>query len=353
MLIRRETDNGSNDLHVVYRPCTIDELVGNSLVKKVIKTHLNKGTFPHSTLFTGDAGCGKTTLARIVALTLNCENPESSSIPCLSCKTCKDILNSNHFDVMEVNVGSASGKAAVESIVTDLSAAPFLAKYKVVIFDECHRLSEAAKALLLKHMEDCYSHVYLMFCTNEPDKLVGKASTGNPFIDRCTTFVLDLITQEEMYSLLENVSQFEGIAYNEDVLHYISEISKGVPRKALVALNSVATEGSWELSKVRQLLSDVVLEDNDVDIIELSRTLFNKDFKKACILFDKLVKKYPVESIRIAVCGYFIGCLKRSKNGIPISNALTQLTVPIYTTGKAAEHVFINTMFKVVTFLSK
>ncbi|MBV5347128.1 AAA family ATPase [bacterium] len=354
MLIRRETNAGANGLLTVYRPCTIDEFVGSNSLKKLLKNYLTTDTLPHSILFSGPAGCGKTTLARVVALHLNCENLQNGAA-CLACDSCKSILNSNNFDVMEINVATNSGKAAVDDIVNTLATAPFRSKYKVLIFDECHRLSEAAKAVLLKHMEDCYSHVYLIFCTNEPDKLVSKneEEKGNPFIDRCEQLDLKTVSQEEIYNMLENVCQFEGANYNKEVLDYITEVVKGVPRKALNSLGKILTEGSWQMSNVRELLEDILVDDNDTEIINLCKSLLAKDFGLSCALFEVLAKKYPVESIRISVCGYFVGCLKRSKGkgGLSLSNAITQLTTPIYLTGKPAEYIFYNIMFKVVTLL--
>ncbi len=354
MLIKRETNVGANSILTVYRPCTIGEFVGNDGVKKLLKNYLTTNTLPHSLLFTGQAGSGKTTLARIVALHLNCENLINNEA-CLECASCKSILNSNSLDVMEINIASNNGKAAAEDIVNSLSTAPFRSKHRVIIFDECHMLSTAAKAVLLKHMEDCYSHIYLIFCTNEPDKLVSKneEEKGNAFLDRCERLNLKAVSTEEIFSMLENVCQFEGANYNTEVLTYISELTKGIPRKALNVLGKVLTENSWLIENVKSLLEDVLLEETDAEIINLSRSLLDKDFSKCCIIFEKLCKKYPIESIRIAVCGYFVGCLKRSKGkgGIALSNSLTQLTVPIYLTGKPAEYVFYNVMFKVVTLL--
>lgn len=355
MLIRRETNAGADDLITVYRPCSIQEVLGNTDTKNMIKNYITNNTLPHTLLFSGSAGTGKTTLARIISLTLNCKNIQDLT-PCLECASCKAILNSNSMDVMEVNVGSKGGKDAVDVIVSGLSSAPFQSKYKFIIFDEAHKLTPPAKDLLLKHMEDCYSHVYIIFCTNQPEKLkIVQTSDEDPFLDRCTQLVLHKISYDETLAMLENVSQFEGAPYNVEVLAYISEVVKGVPRKALKALGSILAEGSWDLSKAKELLGHTLVEEDDAEIIELSRTLMQKDYKNACKLFEKLVTKYPVESIRVAVCGFFVGCLKRSNanNGLQISNALTQLTTPIYLAGKPAEHIFYNVMFKVVTLLGK
>ena len=354
MLIKRESNASSNGILTVYRPCTIDEFVGNSLVKTLIKNYLTTNTLPHSILFTGNAGCGKTTLARILALHLNCENIQEGKA-CLHCASCKSILNSNSLDVEEINVASSNGKAAVEEVVNSLNAAPFNSKHRIIIFDECHMLSSAAKAVLLKHMEDCYSHVYLLFCTNEPDKLIPKneEEKGQAFIDRCERINLKTVSSEEIYLMLENVCQFEGANYTKEVLLYVSELSKGVPRKALNNIGKVLADNSWDLEIVKNLLEDMLLDEDNVETINLCKALLDKDFGKCCVLFEQLCKKVPVESIRIAVCGYFVGCLKRSKGkgGVAISNAITQLTTPIYLTGKSAEYIFYNIMFKVVTLL--
>lgn len=350
MLIRRETNAGANDLITVYRPCAVGEILGNVENKRILTNYLTTNTLPHVILLSGSAGTGKTTLARILALTLNCEALENQN-PCLECRTCTSILNSNNMDVAEVNVGSKGGKDAVDKIVSDLASAPFLSKVKFVIFDEAHKLTPAAKDLLLKHMEDCYNHVYIVFCTNQPEKLkIVQTSDEDPFLDRCSQIKLNKITYDETLSMLENVAQFEGAQYDINVLSYISDIVKGVPRRALKALGTVLADGSWDLPTIKVLLGNTLIDEDDAEIIELSRSLIGKDFKKSCKLFEKLVKKYPVESIRVAVCGYFVAVLKR--NGTKsISNALSQLTTPIYLTGKPAEHIFFNLMFKVVSYL--
>ena len=354
MLIKRENGAGANGILTAYRPCTIDEFVGNNKIKHLVKNYLTTNTLPHSLLFTGNAGCGKTTLARIVALHLNCENLQDDNA-CLSCPSCLSILNSNSFDVVEINVASNNGKAAAEDVANSLSSAPFTSKHKIIIFDECHMLSTAAKAVLLKHMEDCYSHVYLMFCTNEPDKLIPKneEEKGQAFLDRCERLNLRPVTSEELYDMLENVCQFEGANYNKEILSYVSDLSKGIPRKALNNLGKVLADASWDLTTVKDLLEGLLLDDNSVETINLCKALLAKDFGNCCELFEQLCKKAPVESIRIAVCGYFVGCLKRSKGkgGVAMSNAVAQLTTPIYLTGKSAEYVFYNIMFKVVTLL--
>jgi DNA polymerase III delta prime subunit len=195
----------------------------------------------------------------------------------------------------------------------------------------------------------------MFFCTNEPDKLVDKKNpeNGQPFLDRLTTQVhVKTLSDAEMYDIMVNVAEFEGSPYTQEVLNYIVEYSKGVPRRALKCLGNVIANGSWDLDTVRFLVSDIIVSEDDPQIIELSRLLLKRDFKASCDLFARLVKKYPVESIRVAVCGFFVGCLKKSPN-TNLSNAISQLTTPIYLTGKPAEHIFYNIIFKVIAYLGK
>ena len=353
MLVKQENKFGSNDLHVAFRPTSISQLVGNDLVKKIISKHIIEETLPHCLLFSGSAGCGKTTVARILSLALNCKNFNKETLePCLVCSTCKSILNQSNIDNIEVNVASSSGKDAINDIVKDLSSSPFYSKCKVIVFDEAHQLTNAAKNLLLKVMEDTYAHVFLIFCTNDPSKLLSKDDKGgNPFLGRLNKFTLELVDEDILYNILVNICEFEGESYNKDVIHYISEFAKGVPRDAIVALNQVIAEGSWDLSVAKQVLGSIILDQEEPQIIELSRALIKGDYKKSVQTFDNIVKKYGVESIRIAVCAYIVACLKKSTTigqGKKFSDMLNNLTTPIYVTGKPSEYIFHNIIFKTV-----
>jgi DNA polymerase-3 subunit gamma/tau len=348
MLIKRETSSGANDLQTVYRPCTVDEVVGQELVKKIIKTGLKEGTLPHSFLFTGPAGCGKTTMARIIALGLNCKEAElSTDKPCLSCECCTTTLSQNNMDVIEVNVGKDGGKAIVTKIVEDLNFAPLISKYKVLIFDEAHKLSDAAQALLLKIIEDGFSHVYFVFCTNKPEKL------DPAFIDRTPIMQFNRLTQEQISETLINICEFEGVEYDNSVIEYISEVGQGVPRSSIKYLKQVIDSKSWDLASVKQLLSYQLLDEEDANLMELGAILQKGSFKGAIKALPKF-KNVPEESMRIALAGFFTSKLKWAKtfaDGDKYSKILDVLTVPIHMTGKPAHHVLVNYFYKVTRIM--
>jgi DNA polymerase III subunit gamma/tau len=350
MIIRRDSTTGSNDLNVVYRPCLVDEMLGNVVNKKIIKNALDTGKVPHTQLFVGSAGCGKTTAAKIIALGLNCETKGVGSQPCLECKSCLSIVNNSSIDVKEINVGQSGGKDYIDTLVKDLPTSPFNSRFKVLIFDEAHKLTEPAKDLLLKPIETGFDHVYFIFCTNQPEKLKSKnKSVGEAFLDRCSISTFDRVSDAEINELLTNICEFEGFPFNKDVLDLISSESKGIPRNAIVWLNKVSIEGSWDINVAKEICK-VVSDEENPEIIELFRALNGSDWKKSLKLYEGL-KKIPAETLRISISGLFVGCLKRAKTmgeGKRYSSILDILSVPIYEVGKPSEHKWYNCMFKII-----
>jgi len=354
MLVRRDSRTGANDLNTVYRPCTVDEMLGNPTHVNMIRIGLDNNTLPHTLLFTGDPGCGKTSAARIIALGLNCELGDSPTAqPCLECISCKSILNQNSIDVVEVNVAQTGGKDHVDKIVRDLPSAPFGTRYKVVIFDEAHRLTDAAQKLLLKVIEDGFTHVYFIFCTNRPEKLRMAGDTA--FIDRCNIMHFGRISGQLIFNMLENVAQFEGMDYQNEQLEYIAKEARGVPRSALMWLKQAADEGTWTPEAVKEIIG-ITLDGDDPNIIEISKALLKGSFKNATKVYDKIKNKHQAESVRLGAVSYLVGCLKRAKSypeADKFSAALDVLTQPIYEQGKPGDWKFYHMMYKASRLLKK
>lgn len=345
MLIKRTTNDGANDFATVYRPCTVDEVVGQEVNKKLIKNNLSKGTTPHCMLFTGPPGCGKTTVARVVALGLNCESvlEGSTDKPCLVCNSCVAILNQNNIDVTEVNVGRSGGKDAVDKITQSLAYSPLDNRSKTIIFDEAQKLTPAAQDLLLKPMEDGYEHVYFIFCTNEPEKL------KKTFLDRCRKIHFGTLSNGLLVEMLKNICDYEGVTYDVEIINYIVEVAKGVPRVAIERLKLVIDEASWNLDAVKLLLISQSIDEDSPNIMEIGKLLTRGKFKEVLKVL-KLLKNVPEETIRIATAGFFINKLKWCKlltEANKLSGALDILTVPILMSGKPAHHVLVNNFYKV------
>lgn len=337
MIIRR----GKGDLNVVYRPCRIDEVHGHETIKKMIANAIEHDKLPHALLFTGPSGCGKTSFARIIALGLNCEKGPTAN-PCCKCESCRSILNMNSMSVIELDAGRTGDVATVRQIINDLPAAPFNTRYKVAIFDEAHLLGGASRSedALLKFLEDTPPHVYIIFCTNYPEKL--KEVTRN----RCKIIRFERLTINDVFNLLEEVSQFEGYNYNKEVLSYIAEESEGVPRAALSYLQQIAMEGSWT-KKAASAIINAGIDIEEEEVINLCKMVLQGKFKAAINMVKKL-KKVPIENLRMAICGYFVGCLKRSKHideAVKFSKIIDLFSIPYFNNPKP-EHLLINSIFK-------
>lgn len=366
MLVKRESSTGANDLHTVFRPCTLDEILGNTTNIKILKRGLLSGDLPHCFLFIGDAGCGKTTTARVLVLGLQCNsfagkhlNKDMTSMPCPHvehgmpndkrqwCDSCCSIINNNSLDVQEINVGATGGKDAVDRIIRDLPSAPFSSRYKVIIFDEAHKLTTAAQDLLLKVIETGFSYVYFIFATNHPEKL------SDAFISRCNVMHFGRISKDLVLNLLRNVAEFEAMEYQPEVLVYIAEEARGVPRTALVYLKQVNDEGSWTIEAAKEL-TGILMDEDDPKAVEISKALLKGSFKEAFKVYDKIKNKTQAESVRIGISAYLAGCLKRSrsyKDADKFSDALSAISAPIYEQGKPGDYKLYNYLYMVSKIL--
>jgi len=358
MLIRRDKRYGGNDLSMLYRPGKLSEVIGNDLVVKTLSNYINNGTLPHSLLLYGPAGCGKTTMARIIALSLNCTSTDGPTVePCMICPSCEAILDSCAFDVAEINVGKDSGKADVEKAVANLSMGALNSRFKVIIFDEAHALTPAAKDSLLKVLEDSYAHVYIVLCTNKPEKLKIGTEDDNPFVDRNTLFKFGKLNDTEILSLVDNVAQFEGHVVAEDCIKYLAESGKGNPRNALNNLSKAIAEGSWDLSNIKKLLGDASYVSDDPQVMALSRLIIGrKGWLVVSPELVRLLKLHGPESLRIAIAGFITGCIKRERNHnniLLLADCITTLTEPLMFDKSTSTHKLTAMLAKVSQLISK
>lgn len=345
MLVKRENTSGSNELITVYRPRAVDEICGHTINKKALKNGLRNNNLSHNFLFTGPPGCGKTTTARIIALSVNCESTKHGTVetPCLICSACKNILEGNSIDIIEINVGKSGGKDATDKTIKDLSYAPMMLRNKVVIFDEAHQLTSAAQNLLFKEIEDGFPNVYFIFCTNEPEKL------KDALLDRLIPMHFGPISLDLIASMLRNICEYEGQEYTDDIITYISELSKGIPRKSISLLKKVMDEGSWDLKNIKEFLVFEHIDEDNPMILDICKELSRGSFKGALDVLKKM-KTVSEEQVRIAIAGTFTNRLTRSKTfeqGDKFSQILDIVTVPIYQTGKPGRHILTNYFFKV------
>jgi len=230
----RIVKRGEGDYPLAYRPRRISEVYGQDEAKLTIADGLDKGNLPHVLLFQGVSGTGKTSMGRIIAMGLNCEKGPTSE-PCRECLFCKAVINHNSFAFQEFDAGYFSGVDKMRKEIQNFYTAPMGGeRYKIILFDECQRLTKEAQAALLKPTEDYHSELYFIFCTTDAEKMLA------PLRNRCMQFEFKRLQYEELRRLLHDVCENENLEPDPDVIEEIIEESKGMPRNALWLLQRAA-----------------------------------------------------------------------------------------------------------------
>ncbi len=209
-----------------WRPQTFHELVGQTHVKQALVNALNEQRLHHAYLFTGTRGVGKTTIARIFAKSLNCEQGISAN-PCGRCQACLDIEAGKYIDLLEIDAASRTKVEDTREILDNVQYAPSRGKYKVYLIDEVHMLSKHSFNALLKTLEEPPEHVKFLLATTDPQKL------PITILSRCLQFNLNALPQQAIADQLASILDKEGIAYESPALMTLARAADGSMRDAL------------------------------------------------------------------------------------------------------------------------
>ena len=232
-----------------WRPKTFADLVGQEHVVKDLQNALDKGRLHHAYLLTGTRGVGKTTIARILAKSLNCETP-SHGEPCGQCPSCTAIDQGRFVDLLEIDAASNTGIDNIREVLENAQYAPTAGKYKVYIIDEVHMLSKSAFNAMLKTLEEPPGHVKFILATTDPHKVPITV------LSRCLQFVLRNMTPAQVSGHLAHVLDSEQIAYDQASLALIGRAANGSMRDALSLLDQAIAMGSGSVAEadVRQMI---------------------------------------------------------------------------------------------------
>ena len=235
-----------------WRPKTFADLVGQEHVVKALRNALEKGRLHHAYLLTGTRGVGKTTIARILAKSLNCEHPEEGE-PCGQCQSCRDIDTGRFVDLLEIDAASNTGIDNIREVLENAQYAPTAGKYKVYIIDEVHMLSKSAFNAMLKTLEEPPEHVKFILATTDPHKVPVTV------LSRCLQFVLRNMTAQQVADHLAHVLDSEKIPYELPALALLGRAAAGSMRDALSLLDQAIAMGSGKVAEqdVRQMIGAV------------------------------------------------------------------------------------------------
>ncbi|HOT73583.1 MAG TPA: DNA polymerase III subunit gamma/tau [Anaerohalosphaeraceae bacterium] len=226
-----------------YRSQTFDDVVGQDAVAQTLKNAILSGRVAHAYLFTGTRGVGKTTMARILAKSLNCLQAKEPTIhPCLACDSCKAIHAGEDIDVIEIDGASNNKVEHVRELIANAIYLPARARFKIYIIDEVHMLTTNAFNALLKILEEPPPHVKFIFATTEPNKVLPTIQS------RCQRFDFAAMTPQTIVAQLRKILQHEQVDYEEDLLIHLARLAGGSMRDALSLLDQLLSVGSRPLT---------------------------------------------------------------------------------------------------------
>lgn len=287
--------------HIDYRPNTLDEIIGNESIVKSIKSL--QDSIPHCLLFYGKSGCGKTTIARIIAL---------------------DLLKCSDHDYTEINTSNNRGIDTARDIMRTMHYSPMNGKSKVIVFDEVHQSTKDFQNALLKALEDTPKHVYFILCTTDPQKLLPTIR------NRCMTFEVRSLNDSEMLRLLEEVMSKENKTVGAGILNSIMTKAEGCSRQALIMLEQIINLDPKDRRKAIQNIKT-----QEEKIIDLCRALLAREKWERISSILKSIEDEP-ESIRRAVLGYINSvALNSKKTNDDVYYIYESFKYPFYDTGKA------------------
>lgn len=273
-------------LYQKYRSSTFEEVVGQEYIVRSIKNAVHENKVGHAYLFCGPRGTGKTTMARLLAKSVNCEHPQSA--PCGTCENCIAANNGTHPDIVEINAANETHVEDIRELIERSTLAPMQGKHKVYIIDEVHQLSSAASSALLKTLEEPPENVIFILATTDPQKLLPT------IISRCQRFDFTKVRKDQIRDHLLDIAGKENIHMEEKAAMMIAELSDGGMRDALSIMDQCASYTSDDITA--EAIDRIYGLTSTSEKIQLLKDIFQKDL--ASIL--KRVGNYEEKGIDLA-----------------------------------------------------
>ena len=264
-----------------YRPATFQTVVGQLHITGTLKNAIKNNQLAQAFLFCGPRGVGKTTCARILAKTINCESLSPDAEACGVCHSCISFQNGNSFNIHELDAASNNSVEDIRSLIEQVRIPPQAGRYKIYIIDEVHMLSQAAFNAFLKTLEEPPNYAIFILATTEKHKILPT------ILSRCQIFDFNRIRVEDIAKHLAEIAHKEGIAYDEDGLHLIAQKADGGLRDALSMFDQIVSFSSKNVN-YKSVIDNLNILDYDY-YFKLTDAILSEDVANALLLFDEIL----------------------------------------------------------------
>ncbi len=266
-----------------YRPATWDDVIGQEHVVTTLRNAIKNNHLAQSFLFCGPRGVGKTTCARILAKTINCENLQPDGEACDKCESCKSFRQNASFNIHEIDAASNNSVEDIRSLTDQVRYAPQEGKYKIYIIDEVHMLSAAAFNAFLKTLEEPPAYVKFILATTEKHKIIPT------ILSRCQIFDFNRIHVKDMIKQLKKICKSEDVNCEDEAIHLIAQKADGAMRDALSIFDRITTFAGKNITG-----KDVIENLNILDYtyyFKITDALLAEDAASVLLYFDEIISK--------------------------------------------------------------
>lgn len=264
-----------------YRPATFETVVGQSHITGTLKNAIKNQQLAQAFLFCGPRGVGKTTCARILAKTINCENISADTEACGTCPSCISFQNNNSFSVHELDAASNNGVDDIRSLIEQVRIPPQGSKFKIYIIDEVHMLSQGAFNAFLKTLEEPPSYAIFILATTEKHKILPT------ILSRCQIFDFNRIQVDDISKHLGTIAEREQIQYEADALHIIAQKADGGLRDALSMFDQIVSFSNRNVS-YKAVIENLHVLDYDY-YFKITDHILQNQSAQALIIFDEIL----------------------------------------------------------------
>ncbi|NOX85313.1 MAG: DNA polymerase III subunit gamma/tau [Chlorobi bacterium] len=265
-----------------YRPATFKQVVGQDSITSTLQNAIRNNQVAQAFLFTGPRGVGKTTCARILAKTINCENLTDTLEPCNRCESCIAFNNNASFNIHELDAASNNSVEDIRTLVDQVRIPPQVGKYKVYIIDEVHMLSQAAFNAFLKTLEEPPAYAKFILATTEKHKILPT------ILSRCQIFDFKRISVEDIAGHLAYVAKNEGVDAEVEALHIIAQKADGALRDALSTFDQIVSYSGKELT-YKQVIENLNILDYEY-YFRVTDAMLAGDISQLLLVFNQIIE---------------------------------------------------------------